>query len=53
MTEEDIKRINEAYKKETPYQDPIDDFANTFKALIALILVITGLTMIAYAIWGK
>jgi hypothetical protein len=53
MTEEDIKRINEAYTKETIYQDPIDDIASTFKGLVALIFVVAGLTMIAFAFWGK
>ena len=53
MTEEDIKRINEMYNKETIYEDPIDDFSATFKGLIALIFVVAGLTMIAFAIWGK
>jgi len=53
MSEEDIKRINEAYTKQTLYQDPIDDFAATFKGLIAFIFVVAGLTMIAFAIWGK
>jgi hypothetical protein len=53
MTEADIKRINEAYTKQTLYQDPIDDFAATFKGLIAMIFVVAGVAMIAYAIWGK
>jgi len=53
MTEEDIKRVNEAYTKQTLYQDPIDDFAATFKGLIAFIFVVAGLTMLAFAFWGK
>jgi len=53
MTEEDIKRINEAYTKETLYQDPIDDFADTFKALIAFIAVTAALTLFTFWYWGK
>ena len=33
--------------------DPLEDFADTFKALIALMFVVAGVTMIAFAIWGK
>jgi hypothetical protein len=53
MTEEDIKRINETYASNGLESDPLEDFADTFKALIALMFVVGGLTMIAYAIWGK
>jgi len=51
MTEEDIKHINEAYARNG--QDPIEDIATTFKELIALLAVVAGLTMVAFAIWGK
>jgi len=55
MTEEDIKRINEAYVKGflMGQEDPLDDLAETFKALIAFMFVVAGLTMIVFAIWGK
>jgi len=33
--------------------DLLDDFAATFKGLIAFIFVVAGLTMVAFAIWGK
>jgi hypothetical protein len=52
MTEEDIKRINEAYARNAE-QDHMEDIATTFKELIALLAVVAGLTMIAFAIWGK
>jgi hypothetical protein len=51
MTEEDIKRVNEAYARNG--QDPLDDLADTFKGLIAFMFVVAGLTMVAFAIWGK
>ena len=53
MTEEDIKRINEIYKLNGLTPDPIEDIATTFKELIALLAVVAGLTMLAFAIWGK
>jgi len=34
-------------------EDPLDDLADTFKGLIAFMFVVAGLTMIAFAIWGK
>jgi hypothetical protein len=52
MTEEDIKRVNEAYARNGLEQDPIEDIAATFKGLIAFIFVVVGLTMVAIAIWG-
>jgi len=33
--------------------DLIDDLAASVKGLIALMFVVAGLTMIAFAIWGK
>jgi len=33
--------------------DLLDDFAATFKGLIALMFVVAGVAMIAFAIWGK
>jgi len=53
MTEEDIKRVNETYANNGLESDPLEDFADTFKALIALMFVVAGLTMLAFAFWGK
>ena len=53
MSEEDINRVNDAYAHNGLEQDPIEDIATTFKELIALLAVVAGLTMIAFAIWGK
>jgi len=49
------QEANEAYIKGflMGQEDPLDDLADTFKALIALMFVVGGLTMIAFAIWGK
>jgi hypothetical protein len=33
--------------------DPYDDFAANVKGLIALMFVVAGVTMIAFAFWGK
>ena len=33
--------------------DPIDDLADTFKALIAVIAVTAALTLLAFLVWGK
>jgi hypothetical protein len=53
MTEEDIKRVNDAYARKGIEDDYIEDIATTFKELIALLCVVAGLTMLAFAIWGK
>ena len=49
------QETNEAYVKGflMGQEDPLDDLADTFKALIALMFVVAGLTMLAFAIWGK
>jgi hypothetical protein len=49
------QEANEAFMNRNNGLEPdlIDDLADTFKGLIALIFVIAGLTMIAFAIWGK
>jgi hypothetical protein len=33
--------------------DPIDDLADTFKALILVIAVTAAFTLLAFVIWGK
>ena len=48
-----MKETNEAYARNGLEQDPIEDIAATFKGLIAFIFVVVGLTMVAFAIWGK
>jgi len=53
MSEEDIKRVNEAYTNNGLEPDLLDDFAASIKGLIALMFVVAGLTMIAFAIWGR
>jgi hypothetical protein len=49
------QETNEAYVKGflMGQEDPLDDLADTFKGLIAFMFVVAGLTMIAFAIWGK
>jgi hypothetical protein len=49
------QEANEAYVKGflMGQEDPIEDIATTFKALIAFMFVVAGLTMVAFAIWGK
>ena len=49
------QETNEAYVKGflMGQEDPLDDLADTVKGLIALMFGVGGLTMIAYAIWGK
>jgi hypothetical protein len=49
------QEANEAYINRSNGLEPdlLDDFAATFKGLIALMFVVAGLTMIAFAFWGK
>ena len=49
------EEINKAYINHSNGIEPdlLDDFAATFKGLIALMCVVGGITMIAFAIWGK
>jgi len=53
MSEEDIKRVNETYVNNGLEPDLLDDFAASIKGLIAVIVVVTGMTLLAFAIWGK
>jgi hypothetical protein len=51
-----IKEINDAYAngfKDARLDDPFEDVADTFKALIAFMAVVLGVWMICLAIWGK
>lgn len=49
------QETNDAYVKGflAGQGDPLDDIAQTFKALIAFIVVVTGITLIAFTLWGK
>ena len=50
-----IKETNDAYIKGflMGQENPLDDLADTFKVLLAMIAVIATLTLLAYVIWGK
>ena len=50
-----IKETNDAYVKGyiIGQEDPLDDLADTFKALITVITVTAAVTLLAYVIWGK
>jgi hypothetical protein len=48
--------VNDAYANgynDARLDDPFEDIVYTVKGLIALLAVVAGLTMIAFAIWGK
>jgi hypothetical protein len=48
-----IKEVNNMYIKAKQDSDPYVDTIGEFKTLLALLLVIAGLTMLAFAIWGR
>ena len=48
-----IKEVNDFYLKAKQDSDPYTDTVSEFKTLIALLAVIAGLTMLAFAIWGR
>ena len=48
-----IKEVNDMYLKAKQDSDPYVDTVGEFKALLALLAVIAGLTMLSFAIWGK
>jgi hypothetical protein len=51
-----IKEINdayEAYKRRLHLGDPIDDLADTFKALLVLMTVVLGVWIVCLLFWGK
>jgi len=48
-----IKEVNDMYIKAKQDSDPYIDTIGEFKTLLALLLVIVGLAMLAFAIWGK
>jgi hypothetical protein len=56
MTQEDIKRINDAYingYNDARLDDPLEDICLSIKALIVLLAVVAVLAIVAIAIWGK
>lgn len=51
-----LKEINDAYingYNDAQLGDPIEDIADTFKALVALIALVLGVFVICLAFWGK
>ena len=48
-----IKEVNDLYLKAKQDFDPYIDTVGEFKTLMALLLVIVGLAMLSFAIWGK
>ena len=51
-----IKEINDAYingYNDAHLGDPLDDLADTFKALIVFIAVIGAMTLFTFWYWGK
>ena len=47
------KVVNDFYLKAKQDSDPYIDTIGEFKTLLALLAVIAGLTMLAFAIWGR
>jgi hypothetical protein len=51
-----IKEINDAYAngfKDAQLNDPLDDLADTFKALLTMMIVVLGVWIVCLVIWGK
>jgi len=51
-----IKEINDAYvngHKDAQLDDPIDDLADTFKALLTMLTLVLGVWIVCLIIWGK
>ncbi len=48
-----IQEVNDMYIKAKQDSDPYIDTIGEFKTLLALLLVIVGLVMLAFAIWGR
>jgi len=48
-----IQEVNNMYIKTTQDIDPYVDVIGEFRTLLAMLLVIVGLAMLAFAIWGK
>ena len=50
-----IKETNDLYINKNNGLEPdlLDDVAASIKGLIVLIVVVTGITLLAFTIWGK
>jgi hypothetical protein len=51
-----LKEINDAYcngYKDAQLNDPMDDLADTFKALLTMVTVVLGVWIVCLIIWGK
>ena len=51
-----LKEINDAYSngfKDAQLNDPIDDLADTFKALLAMVTAVLGVWIVCLVSWGK
>jgi hypothetical protein len=51
-----LKEINDAYANgynDAQLGDPIDDLADTFKALLTMMTVVLGVWIVCLVIWGK
>lgn len=51
-----LKEINDAYAngfKDAQLDDPIDDLADTFKALLTMLTLVLGVWIVCLIIWGK
>ena len=48
-----IQEVNDMYLKAKQDSDPYTDTIGEFRTLMALLLVIVGLAMLAFAIWGR
>jgi hypothetical protein len=51
-----LKEINDAYSngfKDAQLDDPLDDLADTFKALLTMLTLVLGVWIVCLIIWGK
>ena len=51
-----LKEINDAYAngfKDAQLNDPIDDLADTFKALLTMLTAVLGVWIVCLIFWGK
>ena len=48
-----IQEVNDMYTKATQDIDPYVDIVGEFRTLLAALLVLVGMVMLAFAIWGK
>jgi hypothetical protein len=51
-----LKEINDAYAngfKDAQLDDPIDDLADTFKALLTMMTLVLGVWIVCLIFWGK